>query len=413
MFFLQRIKKSLVSLLVVGCLAGSSNTLSAQSLEIHQIGLSDGDASLFVIIDSTVANLPLFPKRADTTVILIDAHREYIAEPLYNYVDSILKQKLHRPILDYIVLSHVHIDHYGSMVEVMDTLLNRGDSITMVVDRINAGGINLNWPANPADTCYDDILTPNPRAAASAYQAYVRNKSTNAPIRFRWGSIPVSANLLQFKNLSNISMTCLSIGGLCYQPNGTIGPFIPTSGNGYKPKNENDLSISFLLKFQGFRYFTGGDLGGGGTYSDGETPISTYLQNTYGANFHVCAFKVSHHGSAHSTNATFISKMNPTLAIIPAALRSYRGTKLPTATVINALATANVVMRRTYVSGNPGSPLNDQWLLYYQDVVLVIGAPPGMGAPINMTVTTRIRNAFTKEFYGPPVTTTVTCNKTH
>lgn len=72
---------------------------------------------------------------------------------------------------------------------------------------------------------------------------------------------------------------------------------------------ENDSSIGLLVKFGNFKYFTGGDL-----TSEVEDKLDLG---------HVCAFKCSHHGSKHSSSASFLEKHTPSAALISAGAHSY------------------------------------------------------------------------------------------
>ncbi|MCW3085168.1 MAG: late competence protein [Bacteroidetes bacterium] len=399
------IKKSTFIFILTAILCLPSLRIQAQqsSLTIHQLGLADGDAGLYVIMDTTVA-AGFAPSHRDTTVILIDAQRDYCSVPLFKYVDSILRW-LHRPILDYVVLSHVHIDHYGSMVALMDSLRIHRDSVTKVFDRFGLIGAR-----------YPYVYTAKLSKSAVAYKNYMQQKSVAG--RFAWGSIQPDSNLLVDKHLTNFSITCLSANGRCMNNTGHDSIFIPKNATGkYEikaSKNENDLSYSFLLTFGAFNYYTGGDLGGGGGgYANGETPIVQYLHGAKPAGFHVCAFKVDHHGSEYSTNDSLVALMNPTLAIVPAALRSFNGTTLPTNTAISKLRTANDSIRYTFIPSNPGVNVNNWKLAYLQDVVLSITGVPANGANVTMNVSRRRRSKNSRRLDGTVVNEVITCTKTH
>jgi hypothetical protein len=174
--------------------------------------------------------------------------------------------------------------------------------------------------------------------------------------------------------------------------------------------DENDYSYVFLLTFQGYHYFTGGDVGGAYPYEDLETPIATYL-NTYPiTGFHCCSYKASHHGSANSTNATFLNCIKPQLTVIPSALRSFNGTQLPGQSTVEALLAASSTIYFTYIYVT--SPYSGA-ISSYNDVYLQL-TDPGYGSNIPITVGQRLRSKSSP--YQPTAlftTGTFTCTLAH
>lgn len=80
------------------------------------------------------------------------------------------------------------------------------------------------------------------------------------------------------------------------------------------PDYENAHSIGLLLTFNGFRYFTYGDLPGGGgeapyTTQDLETPLAKLIGE-------IDVLHISHHGSNTSTNENLLAALKPEYAII-------------------------------------------------------------------------------------------------
>ncbi len=115
------------------------------------------------------------------------------------------------------------------------------------------------------------------------------------------------------------------------------GPF----GTTYFTKNPNDLSVGFLINCEAFTYLTMGDLAGvnGSAYRDGETGVANALTQLLpvdkgDADFHICALKLGHHGSEHSTKADFCSTLQPVLGFVPAAGKPFSGTRLPHQTAV-------------------------------------------------------------------------------
>jgi hypothetical protein len=88
------------------------------------------------------------------------------------------------------------------------------------------------------------------------------------------------------------------------------------------PPSENDLAIGFVLSFDEFQIFIGGDTSGenyespfGYKYHDMESCIAedSYVLQNYSGQLEV--LRVNHHGSSHSTNQKFINVFDPKVAI--------------------------------------------------------------------------------------------------
>jgi competence protein ComEC len=421
--FRQTVKKIFLLSLVLLAL-DCSMSLKAQEVQIHHLGLGDGDCTLIYIIDSAVNMFT--GNHLDTAVILIDAQRNSskAATQIVDYIDTVVGK--YRKKIDYVILSHLHIDHYGNMVSVLTTLKAKGYAISAVFDRTAYKYPSLAWNTDSLDNCYDSISVPGTlSASANKYLAYVKGNF------LQWAINP-GQDLLYTKGFMNTKFVCIAANGAAFDTTtGKLAPFIPEqvitkggkkfkTGN-FQPKSENDLSLVFLMNFQGFTYFTGGDIGGpsvAGNYSDGETPISQYLRFKNGANFHFCSFKVSHHGSAESTSPGFLTINNPTLAVVPASLRSYGSSThpLPTCnTISNLMAHAGLGTWCTFVPKNTHGNWQDYCayknLLNTRDVRLRVKGLPGFGT-IKIYVTTQNRNA-NYVLTGPTALDSMNCTKTH
>ncbi len=394
----------------------AGNAAKAQRIEIHHIGVGDGDAILLIAIDETQTGY------MDTVTALIDGNRS--SKPgaaIWEYVNDVLtKLAPNRKKLDFVILSHLHIDHYGGLITVIDKIQKAGWDIGIVIDRDGAGNkpsLSWNLDSNYIHECVDeDISFPSYTSTAQRYVTLtsVYNKSTIAP----------GFDIFEGKNFKHMSMVCLAAMGAALNTSlDGYDMFLPyNSGKGeYVPYNENDLSFVFNIGFGGFNFFMGGDIGGGKPYADGETPIANYLKARFtgSGDFHYCGIKVSHHGSAHSTNANFLAGTTPTMGVIQANLRTYGGTALPTETTVRALRTSlpsTSNLKFCFVPTDPGT-LSDYWtkgkLAYYQDVVVKVNALTQPGQDIPMEVITQKRKKETLALTGAPVSTTITCTKSH
>jgi beta-lactamase superfamily II metal-dependent hydrolase len=388
----------------------------SQRLEIHHIGVGDGDATLVIGIDVTKTGF------MDTVTLLIDGQRSSRAgQEIWRYVQDSLKVLTpNRKKLDFLVLSHLHIDHYGGLISFIENLQDANWKIDYVIDRDGAGPTSkINWGLDSSFKyiCVDDdVDLPTFTRTARRYLSLAND--------YNHSTVFAGQDLFVGKNFTNLSMFCLASTGAAlgktptgYEPT----MFIRYNGNTgyYIPYNENDLSLVFNLGFKTFNYFLGGDIGGGRPYADGETPIANFLASYFGqGKFHYCGIKVSHHGSAHSTNDNFLKGVTPTMAVIPACLRTYSGTALPTQSTINALGNSSVKnnIKFCFEPYNPGTPAS-YWtprnMQYYQDVSIKILSLPVAGQDINMQIITRRRRTDNYAYIEGPQISTITCTQAH
>ena len=86
---------------------------------------------------------------------------------------------------------------------------------------------------------------------------------------------------------------------------------VALNGNGVHTTNENDLSMSAVIRYGSFHAEIGGDLSGfkTGDYEDIETGVSDKVRQ-------VEVYKVHHHGSSYSSNTTWLAKTKPVVGII-------------------------------------------------------------------------------------------------
>jgi beta-lactamase superfamily II metal-dependent hydrolase len=89
--------------------------------------------------------------------------------------------------------------------------------------------------------------------------------------------------------------------------------FVAVNGNGTLPGDENDLGVVAVLRYGRFDLVLGGDLGGydDGGYDDLETIVAPAVGR-------VEAYKVHHHGSRYSSNATWLDTIRPRVGIVSA-----------------------------------------------------------------------------------------------
>ena len=253
----------------------ATGTWTPGNLEIHHINIGQGDATL--IVGPTGRSL------------LFDAGESYWnssidAQTIGPYIEGVLGCKS----LDYVVISHFHVDHigyvgYGGLWHLVE---NQGFSVgsTLVRDTQNylgaISGTFLNWKT-----------------------------------------------YLEGAGLAKLHpVTALEGAGQVDLGPGVVFDIVTVNGNGdliagdfhedSNPPSENDYSIGAVLRFGNFDEWIGGDLGGqyevngfGYTYHDIELSVAPEVGD-------VDVYKVNHHGSSHSSSAMFINQLDPEVSIV-------------------------------------------------------------------------------------------------
>lgn len=249
--------------------------LQAQDLKIHHINVGQGDCTLIV--------------SPTGKTVLIDAGNNGLGTS--NVLPYL--QSLGVATLDYVVTTHYHADHMGGSDEVINGIT--GLQVGTVYDR----GTVHTVPTTVTYTTY----VPAATSAVGGRQTLTAGQIIDLG--------------------GGATLKCLA----------TDGTVLGTGAVPSATSSENDLSNAWLLSFNEFRYFTGGDCGGETTYyADLETPISLVVGK-------VDAFKVNHHGSKYSTNQTFLNALNPTSGVIMVGNGNTYGH--PVQTILDRLATAN------------------------------------------------------------------------
>ncbi|BAV05474.1 Metal-dependent hydrolase, beta-lactamase superfamily II [Filimonas lacunae] len=380
----------------------------AQSVMIHHIGVGQGDATL--IIFSSRA-------KAKAISILIDAgNSKSKGDAVFKVCSTYLIKHI-----DFVIVSHLHSDHIGGMERVLEKMEDNGWTVDYIIDRA-AGEIgNIEDCYSAADSAAIIQNDPSPvipsSKVVSSYASFVEGAVGTLQVK-QWINLDTSQNLVfdttGFGDISFVSLTGnRNVSG---SPN-RIAP-----GSGY---NENDNSYSFLLKMGQFKYFTGGDIGGGAPYADLETPLVNYFRGQNDANFHFCGYKATHHGSAHSTNPTFVFYTKPTLTVTPSALRSFSGTRLPGKETLERIKARNDILGNnsyffyTYlkselpkINGSNIAVYSTGTVTAYNDVVLKVDRNTfNNNHTFTATQARRDKTNLTLGLWSSPVT--ITCDKAH
>jgi len=109
------------------------------------------------------------------------------------------------------------------------------------------------------------------------------------------------------------------------------------------PDEENEAAIGLLVEYGNFKYFTAGDLTGGGNPGGFETKD---MESTTGEIVgHIDILHVGHHGSASSSNEHFLDLVQPVAAVISVGRHNDYGH--PAATTLHRLEKVGADIYRT------------------------------------------------------------------
>jgi competence protein ComEC len=228
--------------------------------------------------------------------------------------------------LDYVVLSHFHLDHVGypGRGGVWHLVHEQGFAVGKLLHRdlfryAGASGDTLaSWRAFLGS---DEARALNPEVAV------------------------LGAGQVQLG--SGVAFAFVAVDGNGALP---VGDFAADPA----PPDENDYSIAAILRMGRLDYFSAGDLSGetlvarqgGYSYHDIETRVAAQVKD-------VDVYRVSHHGSGHASNDTLLAELHPRVSILQVGDGNPNGH--PTqGTVDRLLATSALYLTE---HGDPGTNL--------------------------------------------------------
>jgi beta-lactamase superfamily II metal-dependent hydrolase len=293
-----------------------SGTWMPSNLEIHHIDIGQGDTTL--IIGPTGKSL-LFDAGETTW------NSSTKAQIIGAYIEGVLGCKS----LDYVVISHFHVDHsgyvgYGGLWNLVET---QGFTVgnTLVRDY---------------HTYVGDIS-----GTFTNWKTYLEG-----PGQAKLHPVIAVESTGQVNLGTGVAFKIVAVNG-----NGSLsaGDFHGDAN----PPSENDYSIGAVLSYGNFDEWMGGDLDGqyelsgfGYTYHDIELSVAPEVGD-------VDVYKANHHGSSHSSSNTFIAQLDPEVSIISVGNGNTYGH--PSQTVMDRLlATSTVYLtERGSTNTNIGSAI--------------------------------------------------------
>jgi beta-lactamase superfamily II metal-dependent hydrolase len=271
------------------------------TLDIHVINTGRGDAALLVLPDGTTLQFDAgdggAPVGSPRGVALRPETSRPPGEWIARYVTRVLAP-FRKAGIDYAVLSHLHDDHMGAFPE-----LARHVPIRKMLDR--------GWP----DYGGAGVVAAPP--GATAYLAFARADASRME-RFVAGRHDQITLLRSPAAYPDFVIRNTAVNGQVW-----TGAGIATRSRfpenwqelpAHDRPTENESSLGIRVSYGAFDFYTGGDIPGRprpGTaeWHDIETPVAQAV----GA---VEVAAANHHGNRDSTNAFFVSTLQPRLWIL-------------------------------------------------------------------------------------------------
>ncbi len=214
---------------------------------------------------------------------LIDAGVRDSKEAIFNYLDSLGVTKL-----DYVIMTHPHADHIGSMAAV----LKQYEIGEMIMPNIDNG-------PEPTTSTYERVL-----------------------------------NALEEKDIATVQA---APGDTYALGNGKI----TILGDGIKTDNLNDISTALRFDANGLSLLATGD---------GEKAVEQHLLDTESRNLQADVYKAAHHGSSTSNTQAFLQAVSPQLVVISCGKDNSYGH--PHKEALQSFASVGAEVLRTDESGS-------------------------------------------------------------
>jgi len=311
----------------------------AWELEIHHIDVGQGDATLIVAREFNQFNNTQIQVRS----CLIDGGRLIQAQTVHDYITVTAGLNA----LNVMVATHYDADHFNGLRRLLLINDQNGNVSPMYAETLifdqgwPGGGVGYeqnylrylraingmpnDFNNNVLGGNYRTRVTRLVHSSNNQLPPYVYLPDTIAAPQNNVNAINQPANFLVNNEILwwNINLplgaptiTCIAANLYTQTQNGIQGPF---GGNGVDPRNEK--SLAFLVQFNNFRYYIGGDLTSVQEDGNAQNSLQAYLQGLG----RVHAMKCSHHGSQHSSSQAFINALQPRAAFMSCGINNYFG----------------------------------------------------------------------------------------
>ena len=232
----------------------------------HKCPTQSIDKKLVISVLAVGQGDSTFIRTPNGTTVLIDA-----GNPGRGNSDIIptLKKCYKVSSIDYVILTHPHADHFGGLPEI----LNAFSVKKAIYDTGYGKGVKFEKFAALADSTHKRSI---PKLGETAIVS-------GDGVKFKL--VAINGEILGGKRVN------------VFKKNG-------------EPTDVNSVSIAIVIEYGKFRYFTAGDISGGGNNTpDVESPVADVVGR-------VDVMKSNHHGSATANNPYLMNKLRPKQILI-------------------------------------------------------------------------------------------------
>ncbi len=224
--------------------------------------------------------------------------------------------------LNVMIATHYDEDHYNGLRYLLERnttiydntiIFDQGEQGNITVKRKREENYNTTF-SNQEDGYLRYLRAIQSRGNRQRVTALIKNSPTTSTERSARWSYPdtlVNQEVLWYGFAGGVpavspTMTCIAANQYI-RGAGVANPV--QSGVAVEPKNEK--SLAFLVQFNNFKYYLGGDI-----ETAQENHIMTNLNPDNNDAGRILAMKASHHGSDRSTSAAFVNRLRPSAAFI-------------------------------------------------------------------------------------------------
>ncbi len=295
-------------------------------LDIHHINTGRGNAAFFILPDGTTLLVDageLDPTEPRTTSARNTPIRPNASRQPYEWIAGYIRQfspAKEKAAIDFALITHFHDDHFGGWYP--DAPLSSDKSfvrsgITGVGDLIPIHQLltrNYHYPVEP-ETVIRALPAGNHFAKSwSNYQAFLKSAGSRGMQTefFRAGSVSQIRLLRDPSRFPDFQVRNLKTNDLVWTGTDTTAQHHFKPVNGADPKtwpDENSLSNAFLLRYGGFRYYTGGDNPGTIFFGDSSWRDTESLMAPVTGRVDVAT--MDHHGNRDAVNETLVKALQP------------------------------------------------------------------------------------------------------
>ena len=284
-------------------------------LDIHFINTGVGESAFYILPDGTtmLVDAGVSSGKPPWRHPAVPSDERTAGEWIARYIDRAL-QSAPKKIINYVLLSHYHEDHMGTINErtKQSTLGNyKASGLTEIADHIPYEKfIDRSWPV------YEGDGGPWNDAKMKNYAKFIAWQQKHKGMLMERFIVGVNDQIVLRNNPSKypeFEIRNIAAGGIVWTGKGT------ETHNAFKSvksgaRSENRCSIAFRLSYGPFKFFSGGDINDKDSEASPPTDTETPVAQATGP---VSALKANHHGNYDANGFNFLRTLRPRVIVIP------------------------------------------------------------------------------------------------